>query len=850
MQRSMSGGELTPALWTRTDEQKYQAGLRTLRNAFIIRHGGAMGRPGTTFVAQTKLTTSSARVIPFIFNINTTAAFEFGDYYMRVHMNGKPVYAVNSPWNSATAYAQGQTATVSGVNYYCVQANTNNTPPNATYWYAMPGFIYEVPTPYPVGDLPLLDYVQSASVMTFANSNHPPINLYYLNNGSVFTPNLQIWFSIIPFAPSISPPTGIAGSGGITPAIPPVSPQYSYVITTVNPTTGEESIASSSIITYPASLQYPVFVTWSATAGMVYNVYRGFVSSAVGLIGASIPGNVFTDIGADPDATVTPPISGNPFISAGNYPSTVAYVQQRLTFANTANNPTTVWMSQTGRFYNFSISSPSQADDSIQFKMAAQQVNPIAHLIELNEPLIFTQAGEWLIQGDQNGVISPTTIFPQQQSYEGSAAQPRPLVVSGDALFLQAMGSIIRNLAYDFQRGKFDGSDLTIFSAHLFDGYTIVDWAYQKTPHSIVWVLRSDGALLSLTYIREQQIVAWARHDFTNGTPISITCIPENGLDVIYLVMQRTILGANAQYIERMTNPIVTPTTNILNWIGMDCATTIDGRNTYAVSMTLSGGTLWNETELLTLTASSARFGTYSTSGIQYFLYVYGTNPQIMVRFTPTVYISSTVVHGFVDRTVLPGLQNIPTSVWTLAQSSLPAGLDMLDGQAVSIFADGNVVASPNNPNYPSYTVVGGALTPSLDKPYGVIQVGLPITTDIETLDIDSPNQETISDKMKVIGKVTLHVQNTRGLFVGPENPDSNPISLGVPNTVNGLNEIAIRQNENYDQTVALQTGKIEVDIQPQWDSNGHVFIRQVDPLPMSIIGIAADGLFAFEGKY
>jgi hypothetical protein len=41
-------------------------------------------------------------------------------------------------WSAARTYAIGEVVSLSGTNYYCIAATTNNTPPNATYWYALP----------------------------------------------------------------------------------------------------------------------------------------------------------------------------------------------------------------------------------------------------------------------------------------------------------------------------------------------------------------------------------------------------------------------------------------------------------------------------------------------------------------------------------------------------------------------------------------------------------------------------------------------------------------------------------------------------------------------------------------
>ena len=52
-----------------------------------------------------------------------------------------------------------------------------------------------------------------------------------------------------------------------------------------------------------------------------------------------------------------------------------------------------------------------------------------------------------------------------------------------------------------------------MLSNHLFTGYTLKEWAWAEEPYKIVWAIRNDGALLSLTYLKEQDVYAWARHD-------------------------------------------------------------------------------------------------------------------------------------------------------------------------------------------------------------------------------------------------------------------------------------------------------------------------------------------------
>jgi hypothetical protein len=50
IQRSFAGGEVAPELQARTDLSRFAIGLKTLRNMFVLRAGGATKRTGTQFV--------------------------------------------------------------------------------------------------------------------------------------------------------------------------------------------------------------------------------------------------------------------------------------------------------------------------------------------------------------------------------------------------------------------------------------------------------------------------------------------------------------------------------------------------------------------------------------------------------------------------------------------------------------------------------------------------------------------------------------------------------------------------------------------------------------------------------
>lgn len=604
-----------------------------------------------------------------------------------------------------------------------------------------------------------------------------------------------------------------------------------YVVTSVSndgiesqpslPTGTSDTPSAGTVIT----------VTWAAASGISkYNVYKK-TGAVFGFIGtADRP--LFQDNGITPDTTLTAPFADlTLFAAVGDYPSCVGYYQQRLLFGNSTNETETVWASRTGDFPNFSKRQPLQDDDSIKFNLAGRQVAQIKHIMDLGKLLVFSSTGEYFCNGDAAGIITPTDVNVRQHSNFGSS-DLAPIQIGNNALFVQARGSLVRDLGFDWQTEGYKGNDLTLFSAHLFDGYTIVDWAYQQIPHSIVWAVRSDGTLLGLTYLPEHQIWGWHRHD-TDGTYEAVAVIPETredgrSEDVLYALVNRD----GGRYVERFASRQIS-STDTSGWRFLDSYLDFDGQNAGATTMTLSGSG-WTYTDTLTLTASVSTF-TAGDVGNQFWLT--GSDGTV-IRCTVTALHFDTVVSILPHATVPASMQAVATSTWTRAVDTF-TGLDHLEGKDVAVFADGFVVASPNNSAYTTVTVTSGSIT--LDKPYGVVSVGLPYLCDLETLDIDTVQGETLVDKRKNVNEVWLYTEKSRGIWAGASDPgDTDPLD--------GLYELRVRNTEGYDAPVSLSTGVESILLRPEWNSNGRVFIRQADPLPVAILAVAPKGMIPLRG--
>lgn len=144
-------------------------------------------------------------------------------------------------------------------------------------------------------------------------------------------------------------------------------------------------------------------------------------------------------------------------------------------------------------------------------------------------------------------------------------------------------------------------------------------------------------------------------------------------------------------------------------------------------------------------------------------------------------------------------------------------GLDWLEGETVSIFADGSV--------RPQQVVTDGSVV--LDAPASTIHVGLPITADLETLPLSLQIPGYGTGRPKSVAAVHLGVYKSLGIFAGAALDD--------------LYEAKLRTNEPYGEPTAVQTHEVEIVLGTAWTDDGSIYVRQSDPVPLTVLYMTLD---------
>lgn len=231
------------------------------------------------------------------------------------------------------------------------------------------------------------------------------------------------------------------------------------------------------------------------------------------------------------------------------YPKMACFFQDRLVLAATKKEPYSIWMSRTGDYPNFGIEKVDGGvtdDSAIKADLITRNGFEILHLVPAKDLVILTTGNEWIIEG--SSVITPAKINPRPQTMRGSNTCP-PQHIGNRIVHVQRSGKTVRDLGYQYDADNYNGDDLTLLATHLTEGHKLVSSAYIQEPNSTLYYVRDDGVLLSLAFIKEQNVFAWSHHT-TDGKYKKVASIPNGASDVLYVTVERD----GKTYIERF-NP-------------------------------------------------------------------------------------------------------------------------------------------------------------------------------------------------------------------------------------------------------------------------------------------------------
>jgi hypothetical protein len=141
------------------------------------------------------------------------------------------------------------------------------------------------------------------------------------------------------------------------------------------------------------------------------------------------------------------------------------------------------------------------------------------------------------------------------------------------------------------------------------------------------------------------------------------------------------------------------------------------------------------------------------------------------------------------------------------------SGLDHLEGQTVSILANGST--------HPDKVVSSGAIT--LDRSVTKATVGLKYTSALQTMRIESGSADgSAQGKVKRIQEITTRFFQTVGAELGSSSTSTDLIPFRDSSMA-------------MDTAVELFTGDKQIEFNADYETDGFIYIQQQQPLPMTI---------------
>jgi len=836
---NFTGGELSPRLDGRTDLTKYTSGCSTLENLVVYPHGSAARRPGSTFIAEVANSANKTRLIPFEFSTTQTYMLEFSNLKMRVYKDSgsvlegdKTISAItkaNPAVVTATSHGYengdevlissvGGMTEVNGKRFLVADKTTNtfelqdkdgvdiNSSSFTTYTSGgVSNKVFEIATPYTTAQLFDIKFAQSADVMYITHPEHEVEKLS--RTGHTAWTLTDVDFTGGPFMDA------------------------NITTTTLNP--GSHTVGTG------------VALVASAVTGI--NSGSGFLSTDVGrlvnfrdgygkITGVTDTTNatitIIKDLGS---ATASADWSLGAFSDTTGHPSCVTFFEQRLVFAGTTNQPQTIFFSKSGDYENMdaNIGGTIADDDAIIYTIASNQVNAIRFMTATRTLILGTAGGEFTVSGGgTDSAVTPTNILIKKQSNHGSA-NVDAIAVGNATLFLQRAKRKIRELAYNFDVDGYIAPDMTILAEHITEG-GLTQIAYQQEPNQIVYGVRGDGELVGLTYQREQQVTAWHRHIFGGRFGVATITVSDyanivNGTKLTLTKSDGTTVDFTSTTGTAGTNEFKTQTNN--NTTATNLKTAINAHANFTATVNSAVVTITETAHEATgyltiksfdstrLTATSEGKAVVESAAV---IPTDDTEYQVYVIIKRTV---NNITRRYVEFLNVFDFDETDNSSFNFLDSELSysgsavstlSGLDHLEGQVVSILADGAT--------HPNRTVSSGSIT--LDRSAKSVKVGLAYTSLLQTMRLNAGSQNgTSQGKTKRIYDITVRMFETIGVEVGPD--------------LNNMERIPFRSSADLmDEGIPPFTGDKEVEFRGNYETDGFIFVRQTQPLPFTILSL------------
>lgn len=499
------------------------------------------------------------------------------------------------------------------------------------------------------------------------------------------------------------------------------------------------------------------------------------------------------------------------------YPKRVTLYKGRLCLASTYIKPNTIWLSRSDSYHDFGptnlLDNEVVDDSSITITMAASETNQIQWMTAMRALFVGTLGTEFRI-GNVNEVLTPSNAASEEISQNGSVTI-KPLKYANELIYIQQAGRKILTMYYDLSSDAYNSTNLALFGEHLtYSG--IAGFTQQIEPYSTLWAWLNDGKLRSITYQKDQEVVAWSRQNLGgNRVKVLSGCtIPyyEENRDQTWLLVERWINNKFVQYIEVVDRIFDDQVSQEMGYF-VDCGGTYN--NPIKIENIEANG------DLTIITATN--HGLETLAKIIFSDIEPNSNGSSSEGFeilnSKTYNITKIDENKFSIQENTEALNiyhNWQNGVIRAFIDEITSGLDHLEGEEVWAVVDGAIS--------PKRKVENGIV--KLDFPGTIVHIGLPYKSRYKSVRLDvALNQNNALASKQRIHHLYIKTYRTNYFQYGAEMVDAI-----MPARRYGI--------DLMDKAPELRSELVEIPFEANWNREPHIVIESDLPLPLCILGI------------